>query len=68
MIAAVYVRKSTEQGGADEAKSVTRQIDHAREYAQRKGWTVADEHVYADDGTCPGLIRAIIFSWCRCCV
>jgi hypothetical protein len=42
MIAAIYARKSTEQNGvADEAKSVTRQIDHARAYAIRKGWIVA---------------------------
>jgi hypothetical protein len=34
MIAAIYARKSTEQTGvADEQKSVTRQIDHARAYA-----------------------------------
>jgi site-specific DNA recombinase len=49
MIAAIYARKSTEQSGvADEQKSVTRQIDHARAYAVRKGWTVAAEHVYVD--------------------
>jgi hypothetical protein len=31
MIAAIYARKSTEQTGvADEAKSVARQIDHAK--------------------------------------
>jgi len=40
MIAAIYARKSTEQNGvADEAKSVTRQIDNARAYATKKGWT-----------------------------
>src|SRR5688500_10414969 len=51
MIAAIYARKSTEQNGiADEAKSVTRQIEHARAYAARKGWTVADDHIYSDDG------------------
>jgi len=50
MIAAVYARKSTDQNIADEEKSVTRQVEHARAYAKRKGWTVADEHVYADDG------------------
>ena len=50
MIAAIYARKSTEQNGvADEAKSVTRQVEHARAYAQKKGWTVVDEHVYVDD-------------------
>src|SRR5437879_4203305 len=63
MIAAVYARKSTEQNGVgDEEKSVTRQVEHARAYAARKGWTV--EHVYADDGISgaefverPGLLR-----------
>jgi hypothetical protein len=45
MIAAVYARKSNEQQGvADEAKSVARQIAHARAYAEKKGWTVPDEH------------------------
>src|SRR5262245_12741172 len=49
MIAAVYARRSTDQNVADEAKSVTRQVEHARAYAARKGWRVADEHVYQDD-------------------
>ena len=50
-IAAVYARKSTDQSGvADQQKSVARQIQHARGYAVRKGWLVADEHVYVDDG------------------
>jgi site-specific DNA recombinase len=64
MIAAVYCRKSTEQAVADDAKSVTRQIEHAREYATRKDWTVADEHIYVDDGISgaefanrPGFVR-----------
>jgi DNA invertase Pin-like site-specific DNA recombinase len=67
MIAALYARKSTEQTGtAEEAKSVTRQIDHARAYATMKGWTVAEAHVYVDDGISgaefakrPGLVRLI---------
>ena len=51
MIAAIYARKSTEQNGVgDDEKSVTRQIDHARLYAAKKGWSVADEHIYSDDG------------------
>jgi len=51
MIVAIYARKSTEQTGtAEEAKSVTRQIDHARAYAAKKGWTVGEAHVYTDDG------------------
>jgi len=49
--AAVYCRKSTEQTGvADEARSVTRQLEHAKLYAAKKGWTVSDEHVFIDDG------------------
>jgi DNA invertase Pin-like site-specific DNA recombinase len=51
MIAAIYAGKSTEQHGVgDEEKSVTRQIEHTRAYAERRGWTVAGEHIYADDG------------------
>src|SRR5262245_51652373 len=56
---------ATEQNGVgDEAKSVTRQVEHARAYATRKGWVVADEHVYVDDGISgaefarrPGFVR-----------
>jgi len=68
MIAAIYARKSTEQNGAaDDAKSVARQIANAREYAARKRWTVRDEHVYQDDGVSgvlfgtsrPGLARML---------
>src|SRR5215210_4710008 len=51
MIGAIYARKSTEQSGvADEQKSVARQVEHARQYAQRKGWRVDDRCVYVDDG------------------
>jgi site-specific DNA recombinase len=51
MTAAIYARKSTDQAGvADEQRSVARQVEHARAYAEHKGWTVADAHVYADDG------------------
>jgi DNA invertase Pin-like site-specific DNA recombinase len=51
MRVAIYARKSTEQSGiADDAKSVTRQVEHAKAYALRKGWNVEDDHVYADDG------------------
>src|SRR5262245_47250814 len=65
MRAAIYARKSTEQQGvADEAKSVARQIEHARAYATRKGWSVSEEHIYKDDGVSgaefvkrPGFIR-----------
>ena len=48
--AAIYARKSTEQNGvADESKSVTRQVDHARAFAAAEGWTVVDEYIYVDD-------------------
>jgi DNA invertase Pin-like site-specific DNA recombinase len=66
MIAAIYARKSTEQDISDEQKSVTRQVEHARAYAARKGWTVAEDHVYVDDGVSgsefkkrPGLVRLL---------
>ena len=45
---------------------MTRQIEHARAYAATKGWTVAEPHVYVDDGISgaefakrPGLVRLI---------
>ena len=68
MIAAVYARKSNDQAGAgDKSESVERQLAHARSYAIRKGWTVADAHVYCDDGISgaefgdrrPGLARLL---------
>src|SRR5688572_28893328 len=65
MRAAIYARKSTEQVGiGEEEKSVTRQIEHAKLYAAKKGWTVSDEHIFIDDGVSgaefvkrPGCIR-----------
>lgn len=67
MRCAIYSRKSTEQGGvADEAKSVTRQVEHATAYAVARGWTVSPEHVFVDDGVSgaefakrPGLVRLL---------
>jgi site-specific DNA recombinase len=64
MIAAIYARKSTEQSIADDQKSVTRQVEHAKEYATRKGWTIDEASVYVDDGISgaefanrPGFVR-----------
>ena len=65
MLAAIYARKSTDQTGVSDAeKSVARQIDHGRAYAERKGWAVADAHIYVDDGISgaefanrPGFVR-----------
>ena len=67
MICAIYARRSQEQHVADDAKSITRQVEHARAYALRKGWTVAEAHVYVDDGISgaefgdrrPGLARLL---------
>ena len=51
MICAVYARKSNDQNGlTEEAKSVARQVEHASNYATRKGWTVSNGHIYIDDG------------------
>ena len=63
--AAIYARKSTDQNDvADAEKSVTRQIERGAEYAAGKGWTVAKEHIYSDDGISgaeftnrPGFVR-----------
>jgi site-specific DNA recombinase len=68
MIAALYGRKSSDQVGAGvNSESVERQLAHARAYAASKGWSVADGHVYADDGISgaefgdrrPGLARLL---------
>ena len=65
MLAAIYARKSTEQTGvSDEEKSVTRQIEHAKAYATKKGWMVDEHSIFVDDGISgaefvkrPGFIR-----------
>jgi site-specific DNA recombinase len=50
MIAAIYARKSTDDSERNEdARSTTRQVEHAREFATKHGWTVADDHIYADE-------------------
>jgi site-specific DNA recombinase len=51
LLAAIYVRKSTDQAGvSDEQRSVTRQIEHARQYAAQRGWLVREDCIYVDDG------------------
>jgi site-specific DNA recombinase len=50
MIAAIYARKSTDDSDrTDEARSTTRQVESAREYATAHGWTVDPRYVYVDD-------------------
>ena len=51
LAAACYARKSTSQDGvSDDQKSVARQIEQAQAFAERRGWTIAAEHIYVDDG------------------
>lgn len=65
MKAAIYARKSNDDNDRDaENKSVTRQVEHAKAYALKKGWTVEEDMTFADDGiSCaeyvnrPGLAR-----------
>lgn len=60
MITAIYARKSPDHNGVglEEARSVKRQVEHSTAYAARKGWTVAEEHVYSDDQTSGALFGA----------
>ena len=65
LVAAIYARKSTDQVGiAEEHRSVQRQVDHAREWIRNRGWVVAEDYVFVDDGvsgaefdTRPGFLR-----------
>lgn len=58
--AAVYSRKSTEQRASEEDRSCVRQIANARAFAAAKGWHVADEHVYTDDGVSGVRTKALV--------
>src|SRR5262245_52671989 len=60
MIAAIYARKSTEQHASTEDRSVARQIANARRFAASKGWTIADAHVYSDDGISGAEVKRLI--------
>ena len=67
MRVAIYARKSNDDNDqSSENKSVTRQIDQARAYAEAKGWRVLDDHVFTDDGISgaefrerPGLLKLL---------
>jgi site-specific DNA recombinase len=51
MIAAIYARRSDDQNERDEdAKSITRQVERARAYAERNGWTIDEANIFIDDG------------------
>jgi len=50
MICATYARKSTDDSDRNEdARSTTRQVERATEYAQARGWRVAARHVFVDE-------------------
>src|SRR5690242_3628088 len=49
--AAIYARKSTAQEDRDpDNKSVVTQVKEAREFIQKQGWSLAEEHIFQDDG------------------
>jgi site-specific DNA recombinase len=50
-VAALYLRKSSEdERSAADGKSTARQRENAAAFAEERGWRVAEEHVYSDDG------------------
>jgi DNA invertase Pin-like site-specific DNA recombinase len=50
MIAAIYARKSVDDSGrSDEARSTTRQVERAMEYAHAKGWLIDPRYIFVDD-------------------
>ena len=52
MKAAIYARKSQDDSDRnDENKSVVRQVENARKYAQARGWMVEDHLIFRDDGS-----------------
>jgi site-specific DNA recombinase len=67
IVAAVYARKSTDDSDrSEEARSTTRQIERATEYARAKGWTVDPRYIFVDDAVSgaewqrrPGLKRLL---------
>jgi DNA invertase Pin-like site-specific DNA recombinase len=50
MRAAIYARKSTDDDRSEENRSVTRQIERARQFAEGRGWSVAEDLIFVDDG------------------
>ena len=65
MIVAIYARKSNAQDVADDQRSVARQVEHARQFAARKGWAVDEACVFVDDDISgatfdrPGFLRLL---------
>lgn len=58
-ICGCYARKSTDEGDrAADAKSVTRQVQRAKEFAKARGWRFDDALVFSDDGISGGEFRS----------
>ncbi len=65
MKAAIYARKSTDDSDKHEDnRSVARQVERARAFCEARGWALAGDRIYADDGVSgaeyqnrPGLLR-----------
>src|SRR5215468_11234617 len=52
MIAAIYARKSTDDGDRNaEARSTARQIESGTAYARAKGWTIDPRYIFVDENT-----------------
>src|SRR5262245_32094708 len=48
----IYARKSSDDSDrSGEARSTTRQIEHATAYAKAKGWTVDPRYIFTDENT-----------------
>ena len=58
MIVALYARRSHEQNVSDEEKSVTRQLERGRAFADERGWQVIEE--YVDDGISGALSTKLV--------
>lgn len=67
MRAAIYARKSTDDNDRNlDNKSVTRQVDNAKDFAEANGWLVSEDMIFVDDGISgaefkdrPGLSRML---------
>jgi DNA invertase Pin-like site-specific DNA recombinase len=64
MRCSIYARRSTDE---HQAASIEVQLEEARRYIDRKGWTVSEEHIYVDSAVSraefkkrPGLISLMV--------
>lgn len=61
LAAAIYARKSTEQAGRDaDDKSVARQVENATRFAEARGWTVSEAHVFVDDAVSGADVKRLV--------